>query len=106
MKKIFNAVLMIAVVAIAAFAMIGCSNPTSTPPPEPQPLPPTFEEIVVGNSWQVLGIEAYQSSLPDASFKASTEPEPEPFVYPFDKEVCWAWGEESIISYEDLNGDG
>jgi hypothetical protein len=108
--------MLIGLVLIASIAFMGCdpadSGAGGTPPEEPVdpedppvivPVPPTFEEVVIGKSWQVLGIERYQDTRPPARTGGSP---PEPEVSPFDTDICWFWGDEEIIAYVDLNDDG
>ena len=87
--------LLLGLALLTGIAFVGCDTGTGTTPPivEPEPIPPTFEEIVVGKFWRVEGIERYQDTRNAASL-------------PYEKEVCMLWGDEIITAYEDLNDDG
>lgn len=95
MKKL----LIIGMVMLTIIAFMGCQDSGVTPVPEEPPvilpIPPTFDEVVIGKFWQVEGIERYQSTLPRAAA-----------TLPYEKDICMLWGEDTITAYEDLNGDG
>jgi len=86
--------LFLVMVALAVFAMVGCKDdPVAPKPPvEPEPVPPTWEEVVEGKFWQVSGIEKYQDTR-------SLE-------NPYRKDICMYWSEDTITFWEDANDDG
>ena len=90
---------LIGLVLIASIAFMGCKDDGVTPapvdPPVVEPIPPTFEEVVIGKFWQVEGIVRIQDTRSRSAGSL-----------PYEKEVCMLWEEDLITAYEDLNGDG
>lgn len=86
---------------LVSIAFMGCQGDGVTnPPADPpivEPIPPTFEEVVVGKFWQVDGIERYQDTRPPARGAGSL---------PYEKEICMLWGVDTIQAYNDDNDDG
>ena len=96
MKKL-TMLLIIGLVILASVAFMGCKDVSPEPPVvEPEPVPPTFEETIVGKLWQVEGIEKYQDTRPRSVMDN-----------PYEKDACMLWGDDGFITFwEDANEDG